>query len=303
MTSTPPRSIGRWPAVQPAIASSAGATYACAVLTIAVLAGALVPTPVRAASAPPVKVPGAEVVLMAGAVSGTAADAGIELKLAPGWKTYWRYPGDSGVPPVLDWSGSENVARVEMQWPAPKRFADGGGGFSIGYKGAVLFPLKVELKEKDKPARLALAFDFAVCEALCIPAHADLAVALGGDGGAEAGRIAAARAALPVERPLGAAEPTSVQRIEIDTAAEPPRLVIEVKAQNPKADLFAQGPDRWALPLPQKTMLPDGAARFDLPLEGVPAGTDPSGALLTLTLVDSPRAIVTTVRVPQLPRR
>ena len=259
--------------------------------------------PSRAASAPPVAVPGADVILMAGAVSGTNADAGIELKLAPGWKTYWRYPGDSGVPPTLDWSGSQNVARVTMEWPAPKRFADGGGGFSIGYKGSVLFPLKVELKDKDKPARLALALDFAVCEALCMPARADLAMALGGVAGAEATRIAAARAALPVERPLGAAEPTSVQAVALDASAKPARLIIEVKAQNPKADLFAEGPERWALPLPQKTMLPDGAARFELPLDGIPAGTEPSGAPLTLTLVDGPKAIVTTVPVPSLPPR
>lgn len=257
----------------------------------------------RAASAPPVKVPGADVILMAGAVSGINADAGIELKLAPGWKTYWRYPGDSGVPPTLDWSGSENIARVTMEWPAPKRFADGGGGFAIGYKGSVLFPLKVELKDKDKPARLALALDFAVCEALCMPARADLAIALGGDAGAEATRIAAARAALPVERPLGVAEPTSIQAVALDASATPPRVVIEVKAQNPKADLFAEGPARWALPLPQKTMLPDGAARFDLPLDGIPAGTEPSGAPLTLTLVDGPKAIVTTVPVPPIPPR
>lgn len=57
------------------------------------------------------------------------------------------------------------------------------------------------------------------------------------------------------------------------------------------------------MPLPQKTMLPDGAARFELPLDGIPAGTDPSGTPLTLTLVDSPKAIVTTVPVPKLPPR
>lgn len=301
MISTPQRALGARPAVRPAFVVSSRGVLARAFLAAAMLAP-LSPAS-WAASAPPVKVPGADVILMAGAVSGTTADAGIELKLAPGWKTYWRYPGDSGVPPTLDWSGSENVARVEMEWPAPKRFADGGGGFSIGYKGAVLFPLKVELKDKDKPARLSLAFDFAVCEALCMPARADLSIALGGDAGAEGARISAARAALPVERPLGVAEPTSVQKVELDASATPPHLIIEVKAQNPKADLFAEGPDRWALPLPQKTMLPDGAARFDLPLDGIPAGTEPSGAPLTLTLVDGPKAIVTTVPVPPIPPR
>src|SRR5262249_8356426 len=52
--------------------------------------------------------------------------AGIELRLEPGWKTYWRYAGDSGLPPTLDFTGSENVKSVTVQWPAPRRFPDGG---------------------------------------------------------------------------------------------------------------------------------------------------------------------------------
>lgn len=266
----------------------------------ALAVAALAPVPVAAEIPVSAKVPGAEVLLLGGAVAGTHADAGIELRLAPGWKTYWRYPGDSGVPPVLSWSGSENVLKVEMEWPAPKRFADGAGGFSIGYKGTVLFPLKVELKEPGKPARLVVSFDFAVCEALCMPAKADVAVDLGG-GAAEAGRIAAARAGVPVATRLGAGEAPSVEKVEIDAGAQPPRLVIEVKAHSAMADLFVEGPnERWALPLPQKTALPDGAARFALPLDGVPAGVDPAGQMLTLTLVDGPRAVSAQVEVPPI---
>ncbi|MFG1292396.1 protein-disulfide reductase DsbD domain-containing protein [Xanthobacter versatilis] len=245
------------------------------------------------------KVPGAEVELLAGAVSGAQAEAGIEVRLAPGWKTYWRYPGDSGVPPDLSFEGSQNVAGVTIAWPAPKRFADGGGGFSIGYKGAVLFPLKVELADPGKPARLQLAFDFAVCEALCMPAKVDLSLVIDAAGGADAARIAGARASLPAPQALGAGDAPSVRSVALDTTTIPRRLVIEVKAANPKADLFAEGPDaHWALPLPQKTALPDGAARFVVPLEGVPSGVDPAGALITLTLVDGPKAVTTTVPVP-----
>lgn len=250
----------------------------------------------------PVKVPGAEVHLLAGAAEGASVDAGIDLRLAPGWKTYWRYPGDSGVPPAIDWSGSSNVRKVEMEWPAPKRFADGAGGFSIGYKGSVLFPLKVELEEPGKPAELRLALDFAVCEALCMPAKADLAVMLGGEGEGTA-RIAAARASVPAPQAQGVPQTPAVQAVEIDASVTPPRLVVAVRAANPKADLFVEGPDeRWALPLPQKTALPDGMARFALALDGVPTGVDPSGAELTLTLVDGPKAVVTRVAVPPLPR-
>src|SRR3954466_10857272 len=69
--------------------------------------------------------------------------AGVEIKLKEGWKTYWRYPGDSGVPPVLDFSMSQNVKTVTVLYPAPTRFSDGGAGHSIGYKGAVTLPLHV----------------------------------------------------------------------------------------------------------------------------------------------------------------
>lgn len=268
-------------------------------VAVAVLSLSCLPAAAGAGELSRATVPGAEVLLLAGAVTGDMAEAGIEVRLAPGWKTYWRYPGDSGVPPSLGFAGSRNVLKVEMAWPAPKRFSDGGGGFSIGYKGSVLFPLKVRLAEPDKPARLVLAFDFAVCEALCMPAKAELAMDIGGDGGAEQARIAAARATVPEARPLGGTDSPSIQKVALDATTSPARLVIDVRATSPKADLFAEGPnEHWALPLPQKTALPDGTARFVVPLEGVPPGVQPAGAQLELTLVDGPKAIATQVTVP-----
>ena len=72
---------------------------------------------------------GAAIRLLPGAQGeGGAWRAGIEIRLDPGWKTYWRTPGDSGLPPVFDWSRSANVADVVVLWPAPERFADGAGG-------------------------------------------------------------------------------------------------------------------------------------------------------------------------------
>src|SRR5262245_25804867 len=75
-------------------------------------------------------------------VARDAMRAGVELRLGTGWKTYWRYPGDSGVPPRFDFSKSTNVKSVTVQWPAPHRFSDESGA-SIGYKGGVLLPLDV----------------------------------------------------------------------------------------------------------------------------------------------------------------
>ena len=125
--------------------------------------------------------------------------AGVEIKLKEGWKTYWRYPGDSGVPPVLDFSKSENVKAVTVLYPAPMRFPDGAGGNSIGYKDGVVLPLHVVPKDAGKPVTLDLKLDYAVCEKLCVPAEAKLELMLTGaenanDAAAQRGRGAGAKA-------------------------------------------------------------------------------------------------------------
>ena len=76
--------------------------------------------------------------------------AGIEIKLQPGWKTYWRYPGDSGVPPRFDFGGSENLARAKVLYPAPHAFTDETGN-SLGYKDSVIFPVQVTPRQPGKP--------------------------------------------------------------------------------------------------------------------------------------------------------
>jgi DsbC/DsbD-like thiol-disulfide interchange protein len=71
----------------------------------------------QAVETPFARTQGAEVRLMAGTVKDGALEAGIEIRLAPGWKTYWRYPGDSGIPPRFDWSNSRNVAGATVAFP------------------------------------------------------------------------------------------------------------------------------------------------------------------------------------------
>src|SRR6202012_6085941 len=56
--------------------------------------------------------------LLAGSRSGAVLLGGIALQLQPGWKTYWRTPGDSGVPPRFDFAKSDNVETVTVMWPA-----------------------------------------------------------------------------------------------------------------------------------------------------------------------------------------
>src|SRR5947209_5698261 len=112
--------------------------------------------------------------------AATIHRAGFEIRLAPGWKTYWRYPGDSGIPPRFDFSKSRNVKSVAVRWPAPQRLAD-EGGVSIGYKHDVVFPLEVTPQDAGKPVVLALKVDYAVCEKICVPADGTVNLTLSGN--------------------------------------------------------------------------------------------------------------------------
>ncbi len=128
--------------------------------------------------------------LIAGAkVAGSDAKvlrAGVEIRLDPGWKTYWRDPGDSGVPPKLDFSGSDNVKSVTVLWPAPERFDDGAGGNSIGYVDHVILPLRVTPQNAAKQSSLNLKLGYDICGNMCVPVESELTLSLNGDGAEEA---------------------------------------------------------------------------------------------------------------------
>ena len=73
---------------------------------------------------------------------GATHVAGLTIRMAPGWHTYWRAPGDAGIPPDFNWSGSANVRDVRVHFPVPEVFEDNGLR-SIGYMDQVTFPLLV----------------------------------------------------------------------------------------------------------------------------------------------------------------
>src|SRR5580692_6914991 len=100
-------------------------------------------------------------------VAGAPGEAGVEVRLAPGAITYWRDPGDAGVPPRFDFAGSRNLARAEPAYPAPTRIAESDGSDAFGYQDVVVFPIAVAPADPGQPVELALQFDYAVCEKLC----------------------------------------------------------------------------------------------------------------------------------------
>lgn len=94
--------------------------------------------------------------------------AALHLKLAPGWKTYWRSPGDAGIPPQFDWGGAQNMAAIGVYWPAPVVFWQSGMR-SVGYKDSVILPLKVRVQTPGRDARLGGVIDIGICKDVCLP--------------------------------------------------------------------------------------------------------------------------------------
>jgi DsbC/DsbD-like thiol-disulfide interchange protein len=269
---------------------------------LACLAVLLASTPVVAGEPSPWSdAHGGAVRLVPGAMAATGAKstigvwrAGLEIRLLHGWKTYWRNPGDSGVPPVFDWSKSDNVARLTVSWPAPARFDD-ETGTSIGYKGDVMLPLRVEAKDAARPVTLSLALDYAVCEAICVPAKGEARLVLDpASSGSDAldQRILAEQDKVPVETTLLAPGAVGIDKVALDRASSPPRLLVEARAKV-GAQLFVEGPDNWYLPVPgpQAGQPGAGLVGFVLPLEGTPKDAVLSGTPLRFTLVSPDGAV------------
>lgn len=227
--------------------------------------------------------------LVAGRPRDGALLGGIAIRLEPGWKTYWRTPGDSGVPPRFDFSTSENVADVTVLWPAPEKFSDGAGGVSFGYRSDLMLPLRVVAAKPDRAVVLRAHVNYAVCEKLCLPVEAKTELALPASSNSDSPALDAALARVPQHARVEADAGFGIRAVK----REGRTVTVAVMAPpGETVDLFAEGPaPDWALPTPTLAdTMPDGLRRFSFALEGLPAEARPEGARLKLTLTGTGRA-------------
>lgn len=155
----------------------------------------------------------AEMRLLQGWRDGDRHFAGVEIVLAPGWKTYWRAPGEVGIPPRFDWSGSTNLGTVRIHWPVPEVF-DQAGMTSIGYSDRVILPVEVTPDDSGAAVALRLKLDLGVCDEICVPVQAADLATLDARGTRRDARIRSALA----DRPLSAGE-AGVRDLDCDFAA------------------------------------------------------------------------------------
>jgi DsbC/DsbD-like thiol-disulfide interchange protein len=234
--------------------------------------------------------------------------AGIEIHLEARTITYWRTPGDAGVPPVLSFAGSDNVADVRMLFPAPHTF-DEAGAKAFGYDRHVIFPLRVTAKDPAKPVTLHLKLDYAACEKICIPAKAEAQLAFPQirEFGPYEDSISTFEAQVPIKLALGSATPltiTAVRDLDGDVKAGKAHFVVAGKAPTgASVNLFAEAPEGWFLqPAPIK-LDADGTFATPVAILQSPKDGDVAKAQFTFTLVSGNRAIEVPARLDVKPAK
>lgn len=218
--------------------------------------------------------------------------AGIEIDLDPGWKTYWRSPGDAGIPPVTDFSASTNIdGPVAIGFPPPHRYDDGYAVSNV-YEGRVVLPLSAAVTDPASPTRLVVGLDMGVCAEICIPEHFDLALDLAPDeSDAEADALLAdAQAALPGRPEPGSFAVEGIARSG-GTDKRPLFNVVVVVPDPDGAEVYVEGPADWYPALPKLVSVDGGRATYSIEFSRLGAKTPIGANEFRVTVVSGGRAI------------
>ena len=216
---------------------------------------------------------------------------GLRVRLGAGWHTYWRSPGDAGAAPEFDWSGSRNVAQADVEWPAPRRFSEGGVD-TLGYADKVLFPIKVRLRDRSAPAHVSLNLVLYVCSTICtrneLRFEADIAPDAHFAG--EQAEIDKWRGKVPRDR----SPSITIGSVQL-LSGPPAQLHIEAVANPPLTapDVFIDGDSAVVAGRPRIASGSDGASLITLPIED--EGAASPGQPLRITLVDGNRSVEATL--------
>ena len=231
-----------------------------------------------------------QVRLVSGAVQDQGASrglAGVQIRLDPGWHTYWRSPGDSGVPPQFDWSGSKNLKQAQVLYPAPHRFADANGS-AIGYEDEVVFPVKITPERPDEPVELKLNVAYGLCNTLCIPNEASLSLDLPPqDAAGQTQDLLLERFVGLVPKPVAQGELPALGGVEAKLDAAKPELRIDALFPEGASgsDLFIESGDVY-VPVPKAAgLLEGGKQSFVVSFGSAAEAAAIKGKPLTFTLV------------------
>ncbi|MEP3244401.1 MAG: protein-disulfide reductase DsbD domain-containing protein [Sneathiella sp.] len=219
---------------------------------------------------------------------------GVHIKLETGWKTYWRTPGDSGIPPQFDWSKSRNIENAQIEWPKPYAF-DTFGLQTWGYKDEVVFPVRVTLKSTGQPIEANLQIFFGVCEQVCIPINQTIQMQLPSghpEMTPDAALLKQYRTAVP--RPLQSTENMTISASS--NASLNVAFISPMPLDSPA--LILEGEEGDVFTVSSARIGPSGqSATFEIAADLVNRALPLSGRSVTATLLDKSIAVESQVTI------
>jgi suppressor for copper-sensitivity B len=227
--------------------------------------------------------------------TGTAESirVGLQFVLQPGWKTYWRSPGDAGFPVRVDWRGSENLGAAAVAWPVPERFSLFGLE-TFGYENEVVFPITVRPQQASAPVHLKAHVDYLVCKDICIPYTADLAMTVPGGPATPSAHVQLIDRFMAQVPGDGAAHGLRLEQVAVRGEGDAATLQVVARSTLPfvHPDLIVEAPGGLHFGPPKAAVDQDGLrATLELPIARDDGAPEPKTAALTLTLFDGARGL------------
>ncbi|MDN5928412.1 MAG: hypothetical protein L0I29_15175 [Hyphomicrobiales bacterium] len=261
-----------------------------AFLLASVLSGAM-PGTATASSSPWADVQGGAVRLVTSGkpdADGMLRGA-LQIDLKPGWKTYWRDPGDTGVPPAISLTGA---ALAGIAYPVPRRFSEEGTVWN-GYEAPVSFAVSLKVPA-GKAEEIGAHVFLGICQTICIPLQAELKL----DPGAEPANLEDAAIVTQAFEAVPGPARSGFRLTDTKKAGE----ALTVAAELPQpgeaaAELFLAAPEGYSFGPPKRLADKGGKATFSVPLYEQPDNAAP-GTMAAYTLVQNGEAVAGTISLP-----
>ncbi len=228
-------------------------------------------------------------------LAGEDARLGLEFDLQPGWKIYWRSPGDAGLPPRVDWGASQNLQQAEIAWPVPHRFSLFGLE-TFGYGDQIVLPVSARTADPAQPLLLRAKVDYLLCEEICIPYTAELSLDLAPGDGARAPQAFLIESFQRQVPGLGAEAGLEIAEVGLTGSLAAPRLQVTARSERPfdAPDLLVEAPPGFVFGVPEVSLGDGGReARLTAAVAKLAAETVLEGKPLTVTVTDGQRGIET----------
>jgi DsbC/DsbD-like thiol-disulfide interchange protein len=215
----------------------------------------------------------------------------IQINLDPGWKTYWREPGDAGVPPELELTESSNIKGYKLSFPAPHRFDDGNTHWA-GYKKPIALPVTITLADSAKPARLKGHAFLGICETICIPVTAEFDISIDNTPSDPLTKTQVAKAfeQLPGEASASFGARNAARK------DDRVRITVDLPSGDPEPDIFVAGDEGITFGMSKLKSREANSAVFAIPIV---AGKDKKLVPLHYTLVQGEKAVSGTIDVQE----